>query len=74
MLICRVNLNKEIDMHASGHTGASGSVDRRKPKNERQAEEESKADTASKPGGYGNDPDEPTNPNEVRERHLKKLR
>ncbi|HEY5263688.1 MAG TPA: hypothetical protein VIJ37_01755 [Steroidobacteraceae bacterium] len=41
---------------------------------ERQAEEESKGEPASKPGGFENDPDDPTNPNEVRERHLKKLR
>jgi hypothetical protein len=43
-------------------------------KDERQAAEESKADSVSKPGGFKNDPDDPTNPNEVRERHLKKLR
>ena len=40
----------------------------------RQAEEESQAESVSKPGGFKNDPDDPTNPNEVRERHLKKLR
>jgi len=40
----------------------------------RQAEAESKADTISQPGGFKNDPDDATNPNEVRERHLKKLR
>jgi hypothetical protein len=39
-----------------------------------KAEEESKAETVSKPGGFKNDPDDPTNPNEVRERSLKKLR
>jgi hypothetical protein len=44
-----------------------------KSKDERQAEEESKQETASKPGGFPNDPDDPTNPNEVRERHLKKV-
>jgi hypothetical protein len=49
-------------------------LDRRKPKNEKQAEEEGKADTASKPGGFHNDPDNPKNPNEVRERHQKKVR
>jgi len=41
---------------------------------ERQAEEERQADTVSEPGGFKNDPDDPTNPNEVRERHLRKLR
>jgi hypothetical protein len=45
-----------------------------KSKDERQAEDESKADTVSKPGGFKNDPDDPTNPNEVRERHLKKIK
>jgi hypothetical protein len=50
------------------------SVDKSKSKDQRQAEEESSADTASKPGGFDNDPDDPTNPNEVRERHLKKIK
>jgi hypothetical protein len=60
-------------MHAftdpKGPAGGNG-----KPKDERQAEEESKADTVSKPGGFHNDPDDPTNPNEVRERHLEKIK
>jgi len=42
--------------------------------NEVQAEEENKAKPISKPGGYKNDPPDPTNPNEVRERTLKKLK
>jgi hypothetical protein len=50
------------------------SIDTGKSKDERQAEEESKAGTVSKPGGFKNDPDDPTNPNEVRERHLKKIK
>lgn len=45
-----------------------------KSKDERQAEEESKAKPASKPGGFQNDPKDPTNPNEVRERSLKKIK
>ena len=49
------------------------SANRGKSKDERQAEEESQAKPASKPGGFRNDPDDPTNPNEVRERHLKKI-
>jgi hypothetical protein len=49
------------------------SVEKGKSKDERQAEEESQHDTASKPGGYQNDPDDPTNPNEVRERYRKKI-
>jgi hypothetical protein len=40
----------------------------------REVEEERQADSVSEPGGFKNDPDDPTNPNEVRERHLKKLR
>jgi hypothetical protein len=50
------------------------SVEKGKPKDERQAEEENQADSASKPGGFNNDPDDPKNPNEVRERHLKKIK
>jgi hypothetical protein len=40
----------------------------------RKAQEESKAPPATKPGGFNNDPDDPTNPNEARERTLKKIR
>jgi hypothetical protein len=43
-------------------------------KNERKAIEESKEQTVSKPGGFANDPDDPTNPNEARERYHRKLR
>jgi hypothetical protein len=50
------------------------SVDKGKSKDERQAEEESRAPTVSRPGGFKNDPNDPTNPNEVRERHLKKIK
>jgi hypothetical protein len=58
------------------HPGSgNGKVpDKGKSKDERQAEEESNEDTVSKPGGFKNDPDDPTNPNEVRERHLKKIK
>jgi hypothetical protein len=45
-----------------------------KSKDQLQAEEERKAPTVSQPGGFRNDPDDPTNPNEVRERYLRKLR
>jgi hypothetical protein len=55
-------------------SGKGKALDRGKSKDERQAEEESNADTVSKPGGFKNDPDDPTNPNEVRERHLKKIK
>lgn len=55
-------------------TGESSgpSVEKGKSKDERQADEEGAAKTVSKPSGFDNDPDDPTNPNEVRERHLKK--
>jgi hypothetical protein len=47
------------------------SVRKGKSKDELQAEEERKADTVSRPGGFRNDPDDPTHPDEVRERYLK---
>jgi hypothetical protein len=51
------------------------SLDKGKSKDERQAEEEAQEETASKSGGrFVNHPDDPTNPNEVRERHLKKIK
>jgi hypothetical protein len=43
-------------------------------KQEHKAVEESKRDTVSKPGGFQNDPDDPTNPNEAIEHHRRKLR
>jgi hypothetical protein len=51
-----------------------GSLEKGPSLDERQAREEGKAPTVSKPGGFQNDPDDPTNPNEVRERHNRKLR
>jgi hypothetical protein len=50
------------------------SVDKGKSKDEHQADEERKEPTVSKPGAFPNDPDDPSNPNEVRERHLKKIK
>lgn len=58
--------------HSAADPGKS--LDKGKPKDERQAEEESKAAPLSKPGGFQNDPKDPTNPNEVRERQLKKIK
>jgi hypothetical protein len=55
-------------------SGKGKAVETGKSEDQRQAEQESKADTVSKPGGFKNDPDDPTNPNEVRERHLKKIK
>jgi hypothetical protein len=54
--------------HGPSHT------DQHPDKNERKAIEESKQETVSKPGGFKNDPDDPTNPNEAIERHRRKLR
>jgi hypothetical protein len=67
---------KQIDSLAMLNTllAGSASVDERKPKNEKQAEEEDKAKPVSKPGGFANDPPDPKNPNEVRERHQEKVR
>jgi hypothetical protein len=53
-------------------TGSS--VHKGKSKDELQAEEERKADTVSRLGGFRNDPDDPTHPDEVRERYLRRLR
>ena len=55
-----------IEQSGSTRTGIS--------QDERQAQEENLSETVSKHGGFANDPDEPTNPNEVRKRHLRKLR
>lgn len=49
------------------------SLDRSKSKDEHKAEEESEEPTFSKPGGFQNQPDDPTNPNEARERQRRKL-
>ena len=43
-------------------------------KSEKKAIEESCDPTVSKPGGFANDPDDPTNPCEAIERARKKLR
>jgi len=39
-----------------------------------KAVEESQAQTVSRPGGFRNDPDDPTSPNEAIERSRRKLR
>lgn len=41
---------------------------------EAKASEENREPTVSKPGGFANDPDEPTNPNQAIERSRRKLR
>ena len=42
--------------------------------NERQATEESRQEPIARPGGFKNDPPDPTNPNEVIERCRRTLR
>lgn len=48
--------------------------DKHPDKNEKKAIEESQKPTVSRPGGFKNDPDDPTNPNEAIERTRRKLR
>jgi hypothetical protein len=38
------------------------------------AEQKSVTGSSSKPGAFRNDPDDPNNPNQVRERYLQKIR
>jgi len=45
-----------------------------KEKTDPKAVEESHAPTVSRPGGFRNDPDDPTSPNEAIERSRRKLR
>jgi hypothetical protein len=45
-----------------------------KSEDQQKAERESREKPAGKPGGFENDPKDPANPNEVRERHLKKIK
>jgi hypothetical protein len=53
---------------------ASVSEDKGKAADGAKAERESREETVSKAGGFANDPDDPTNPNEAIERHRRKLR
>lgn len=43
-------------------------------RNDKEAAEEARKPGVSKPGGFKNDPDDPTNPNEAIERSRRKLR
>ena len=49
-------------------------TDQHPDKSEKKAVAESQKPTISKPGGFQNDPDDPTNPNEAIERTRRKLR
>ncbi|HTV95651.1 MAG TPA: hypothetical protein VME42_06595 [Steroidobacteraceae bacterium] len=48
--------------------------DKHPDKQEKKALEEMRKPTVSKPGGFKNQPDDPTNPNEAIERTRQKLR
>jgi hypothetical protein len=52
---------------------SSSASTERNPQVERQGEGEDRAE-AAKPEKFQNDPKDPQNPNEVRERHLKKIK
>jgi hypothetical protein len=54
--------------HPAGRSAAP------KPNVDPKAVEESHAETVSRPGGFRNDPDDPTSPNEAIERSRRKLR
>jgi hypothetical protein len=56
-----------------GNHGPSHADEHPNP-DEKKAVEESKHPTASRPGGFKNDPDDPTNPNEAIERARRHLR
>jgi hypothetical protein len=65
---------RACESRARARAMTDSSVRMGKSKDQLQAEEERKAPTVSKPGSFRNDQDDSTNPNEVRERYLRKLR
>jgi hypothetical protein len=67
-------IRKNIAVKPPRAAGAAADPSLARAKDERQAAEERRANSVTKPGGFNNDPDDATNPNEVRERHLRKLR
>ncbi len=56
------------------HTQSVTGEDEAKAADESKAEHESRQEPVSKPGGFDNDPNDPTNPNEAIERHRRTLR
>ena len=70
---CRNDLDMLNTLLATAADKPAAVREKGKSKDERQSEEESKHDPISKPGGFQNDPNDPTNPNEVRERFLRKI-
>jgi hypothetical protein len=67
-------IHKDIAVKPPRAKGAADDPSPARAKDERQAAEERRANSVTKPGGFKNDPDDASNPNEVRERHLRKLR
>ena len=63
--------NIQEDKHVAR---APVSEDKSKAADRGRAAKESTEETVSKPGGFVNDPDDPTNPNEAIERHRRRLR
>ena len=49
-------------------------VDKTKAADKAQASQEAAAETVTEEGGFDNDPDDATNPNEAIERHRRKVR
>jgi hypothetical protein len=67
-------IRRDIASKQPGAKGAADDPPLARVKDEHQSAQERKSGSVSKPGGFKNDPDDPTNPNEVREKHLRKLR
>jgi hypothetical protein len=65
--------NEDLNMINTLLSGAAVDPGKRSA-DERKAHEERSKESATKPGGFQNDPDDPSNPNEVRERHLKTVK
>jgi hypothetical protein len=65
--------NEDLNMIKTLLSGAAIDPGKRSP-DEQKAVEERSQEPATKPGGFKNDPDDPSNPNEVRERHLKTVK
>ncbi len=65
-------LNALLGTSATSSGGKS--LDEGKSRDENKADDESAAPSISRPDGFKNDPDDSTNPNEVRERHLREVK
>jgi hypothetical protein len=61
-------------MHAIPSKRAASEGSAKPPASDPKAARERASDTVSRPGGYKNDPDDPTNPNEAIERSRQTLR